>query len=84
MQGESFGEGTIASIGKAVTSGDAAREADPSLLDPADRQPEPVERDPHGKHYLRAWAIFSPLGVCDTRAARRTAMLDWRDIVYQQ
>ena len=45
LEGGSFGKGTIASIGEAVTSGDAVREADPFLLGPEDREPEPVERD---------------------------------------
>jgi len=87
LEGGSFGEGTIASIGEAVTSGDAVREADPFLLGPEDRSPDPIERDPHGVHYdrdLRAWTIFSPLGVSDTRAVRRSAVLDGRDIVYQE
>lgn len=87
LQGGSFGAGTIASIGEAVTSGDAVREADPFLLGPAGRRPEPVERDPRGVHYdrdLRAWTIFSPLGVSDTRAVRRSAALSGRDIVYQE
>lgn len=87
LQGGSFGAGTIASIGEAVTSGDTVREADPFLLGPADRRPKPMERDPRGVHYdrdLRAWTIFSPLGVSDTRAVRRSAALSGRDIVYQE
>lgn len=87
LQGGRFGAGTIASIGEAVTSGDAFREADPFLLGPAGRSPEPRERDPHGIHYdrdLRAWTLFSPMGVSDTRAVRRSAALGGRDLVFQE
>lgn len=87
LEGGSFGKGTIASIGEAVASGDAVREADPFLLGPDGRPPEPMERDPHAIRYdrdLRAWTILSPLGVSDTRAVRRSAALGGRDIVFQE
>lgn len=87
LTGGRFGAGTIASIGEAVTSGDAKREANPFLLGPDDRSPEPLERDPVGIRHdtdLRAWTIFSPLGVSDTRAVRRSAVLSGRDIVFQE
>ena len=87
MTGGRFGSGTIASIGEAVSSGDATREKDPFLLGPQGRPPEPMERDTNGIHYdrdLRSWTIFSPLGVSDTRAVRLSAVLAGRDVVVQE
>ena len=87
LQGGNFGSGTIASIGEAVTSGDAKRETNPFLLGPSSRSPEPVERDPRGVRYDRdigAWTVFSPLGVSDTRAVRWSAVLAGRNTVFQE
>lgn len=87
LGGGGVGEGTITSIGDAVDSGDAVREANRFLLGPDDRSPSPVERDPSGIRYdrdLRAWTIASPLGVSDTRAVRRSAVLSGRDVVFQE
>ena len=87
LEGGSFSGGTIRSIGEAQSSGDAKREADPFLLGPNDRSPEPVERDPRGIRYdreLGAWALFSPLGVSDTRAVRRSAVLREWHVVFQE
>ncbi len=85
--GGSFNGGTIASISDAIESGDAALETDPFLLGPVGRAPTDVERDPTGLRYdvdLGAWTAPSPMGVSDTRAVRRSALLLGRDIVFQE
>lgn len=88
LSGGSFSGGTIASIGEAADSGDATREADPFLLGPdAGRSPQASEHDPRAIRWdrdLAVWTIPSPLGVSDTRAVRRSAALDGRDIVIQE
>lgn len=86
--GGSFNGGTIASIGLALESGDARREADPFLLGPVSaRKPTPLEKDPKGVRFdrdIQAWTTLSPMGTSDTRAVRRSSALKGRDIVYQE
>ena len=88
LGGGGFSTGTIASIGEAIDSGDASREADPFLLGPgAGRPPTPFEQDPQSIRRTRdlgLWLIPSPLGVSDTRAVRRSAALEGRDVMVQE
>lgn len=88
LGGGSFSGGTIASISHAHDSGDAAREKDPFLLNPDRKRPaKPIERDPRGVRYnrdIKAWTTPSPMGTSDTRAVRRSGVLNGQDIVYQE
>uniref|UniRef100_B0T6N1 Saccharopine dehydrogenase n=1 Tax=Caulobacter sp. (strain K31) TaxID=366602 RepID=B0T6N1_CAUSK len=87
VAGGTLNGGTIASISYAISSGDAARERDVFLLGPHDRPPGPIERDPKQIHFdgdLRVWTAPSPMGLSDTRAVRRSNVLQGRDFAYQE
>lgn len=88
LGGVSLNGGTIASISHAYETGVAALEKNVFLLNPeGGRRPTPVELDPKGVRYdreVKAWTTASPMGPSNTRAVRRSGVLNGHSIVYQE